>query len=116
MHNIFRADLDPFLDFMDHHSPDMHDLILNIVYGLYQSDIRILGPIETSQINIAGLVCMDVPNAVAWHMRGLFRNGGSEVRMDFALSIAIRVCEIVGVTLKNEMPKAKDVVEQERLF
>ena len=116
MRNIFRADLEPFLNVMDKHCPDMHDLILNSVYGLYQSDVRILGAIETSQINIASLVCMDVPNEVAWHMRGLVRNGGTEQQMDFALTVALNVCRIENVRLKNTMPIAKDVINQERLF
>lgn len=59
---------------------------------------------------------MDVTAEVAWHMRGLIRNGGTEEQLRFAFDTTIEVCEITNIRLKNEMPNPEDVINQERLF
>lgn len=116
MRNIFRADLDPFLATMDKYWPDLRTLVVTYIYGYYQSDTSILDAITTSQLNIATLVPMDVTAEVAWHMRGTIRNGGTEEQLKAAYDIAIEVCKICQVQLKNEMPKAEDVINEERLI
>lgn len=116
MRNIFRADLDPFLETMDNYWPDLRTLVVTTIYGYYQSDVSILGPIITSQLNIATLMTMDVTAEVAWHMRGLIRNGGTREQIDYAFDMATRICEICDLRLKNTMPKPEDVINQERLF
>ncbi|CAM1505009.1 Fc.00g106460.m01.CDS01 [Cosmosporella sp. VM-42] len=116
MRNIFRADLDPFLATMDQYWPDLRTLVVTYIYGYYQSDTSILDSITTSQLNIASLVPMDVTAEVAWHMRGTIRNGGTEEQLTEVYDIAMRVCEICEVLLKNEMPKAQDVINEERLI
>lgn len=116
MRNIFRADLDPFLDTMDTSWPDLRTLVVTYIYGYYQSDTSVLDAITTSQLNIATLIPMDVTAEVAWHMRGTIRNGGSEAQLKDACDIAITVCGICEVHLKNEMPKAEDVIHAERLI
>ncbi|KAH6999064.1 hypothetical protein BKA56DRAFT_608573 [Ilyonectria sp. MPI-CAGE-AT-0026] len=116
MRNIFRADLDPFLGTMEKYWPDLRTLVVTYIYGYYQSDTSILDAITTSQLNIATLVPMDVAAEVAWHMRGTIRNGGTEGQLKAAYDIALKVCEICEVTLKNEMPKAQDVINEERLI
>lgn len=82
----------------------------------YQSDLSIIDSVTTSQLNIATLVPMDVTAEVAWHMRGLIRNGGTEEQLRFAFDTTIEVCEITNIRLKNEMPNPEDVINQERLF
>lgn len=72
--------------------------------------------ITTSQLNIATLVPMDVTTEVAWHMRGLIRNGGSEQQLRFAFETTMEVCKITDVKLKNEMPIPESVINEERLF
>jgi hypothetical protein len=116
MRNIFRADLDPFLDTMDKYWPDLRTLVVTYIYGYYQSDTSILDAITTSQLNIATLIPMDVTAEVAWHMRGTIRNGGTEEQLHAARDIALTVCDICEVQLKNEMPKAEDVIHEERLI
>ncbi|KAK7408049.1 hypothetical protein QQX98_009764 [Neonectria punicea] len=116
MRNIFRADLDPFLGAMDTYWPDLRTLVVTYIYGYYQSDTSVLDAITTSQLNIATLVPMDVAAEVAWHMRGTIRNGGTEGQLKAAYDIALRVCEICDVNLKNKMPEAQDVINEERLI
>ncbi|KAJ3536019.1 hypothetical protein NM208_g6899 [Fusarium decemcellulare] len=116
MRNIFRADLDPFLGSMDKHWPDLRTLVVTYIYGYYQSDTSILDAITTSQLNIATLVPMDVTAEVAWHMRGTIRNGGTEEQLNATYEIALEICDICQVQLKNEMPKAEDVINEERLI
>lgn len=116
MRNIFRADLDPFLDTMDAHWPDLRTLVVTYIYGYYQSDTSVLDAVATSQINIATLVPMDVPTEVAWHMRGVMRNNGKRAHLDYAFETAMAVCEICEVQLKNTMPRPDDVINKERLF
>lgn len=116
MRNIFRADLDPFLDTMDKYWPDLRTLVVTTIYGYYQSDTSVLGPVETSQLNIATLVPMDVTAEVAWHMRGVIRNDGTREDLDYAFETAMGVCEVCDVKLKNTMPKPEDVINEERLF
>ncbi|KAH7024007.1 hypothetical protein EDB80DRAFT_808183 [Ilyonectria destructans] len=116
MRNIFRADLDPFLGTMDKYWPDLRTLVVTYIYGYYQSDTSILDAVTTSQLNIATLVPIDVAAEVAWHMRGTIRNGGTEGQLKAAYDIALKVCEICEVTLKNKMPKAQDVINEERLI
>ncbi|KAH7162098.1 hypothetical protein B0J13DRAFT_632930 [Dactylonectria estremocensis] len=116
MRNIFRADLGPFLGTMDKHWPDLRTLVVTYIYGYYQSDTSILDAITTSQLNIATLVPMDVAAEVAWHMRGTIRNGGTEHQLKAAYDIALAVCGLCEVTLKNEMPQAQDVINEERLI
>ncbi|PGH17416.1 hypothetical protein AJ80_04786 [Polytolypa hystricis UAMH7299] len=116
MRNIFRADLDPFLASMDKYWPDLRTLVVTHIYGYYQSDTTILDAITTSQLNIATLIPMDVTAEVAWHMRGTIRNGGTEDQLKAAYDIALEVCDICEVHLKNEMPEAQDVINEERLI
>ncbi|KAL1895245.1 hypothetical protein Sste5346_005391 [Sporothrix stenoceras] len=116
MRNIFRADLDPFLDTMDKYWPDLRTLVVTTIYGYYQSDTSVLGPITTSQLNIATLVPMDVTAEVAWHMRGVIRNEGTRADLDYAFETAMAVCQVCDVRLKNTMPKPEDVINEERLF
>lgn len=59
---------------------------------------------------------MDVTAEVAWHMRGLLRNGGSIDQLKFALDTTMEVCRITDVRLKNQMPNPDDVINEERLF
>lgn len=116
MRNIFRADLDPFLESMDTHWPDLRTLVVTYIYGYYQADTSILDAVTTSQLNIATLIPMDVTAEVAWHMRGLIRNGGTEEHLHAAREIALTVCAICEVSLKNEMPQAEHVIHEERLI
>jgi hypothetical protein len=116
MRNIFRADLDPFVDVMDAYWPDLRTLVVTQIYGYYQSDISIIGAITTSQLNIATLIPMDVTAEVAWHMRGLMRNGGTSEQLTFASDIAAEACKICEVQLKNRMPLPEEVINEERLF
>ncbi|KAH7024548.1 uncharacterized protein B0I36DRAFT_415976 [Microdochium trichocladiopsis] len=116
MRGIFRADLDPFLANMDAHWPDLRRLVVTTIYGYYQSDTAILDAVTTSQLNVASLVPMDVPVEVGWHMRGVVRNGGTREQLEFAWEIAIAVCRICEVKLKNQMPRAEDVIHEERLI
>jgi alkylhydroperoxidase/carboxymuconolactone decarboxylase family protein YurZ len=116
MRNIFRADLDPFLRTMDAYWPDLRTLVVTYIYGYYQSDTSVVDAVTTSLLNVATLVPMDVPAEVAWHMRGTIRNGGSEEQLNAAWTIATTVCAICEVGLKNEMPKAVDVIHEERLI
>lgn len=116
MRNIFRADLDPFLENMDKYWPDLRTLVVTYIYGYYQSDLSILDAVTTSLLNVATLVPMDVPAEVGWHMRGTIRNGGSEGTLEAVWEITMKICEICEVVLKNEMPKAEDVVHEERLI
>ncbi|CAK7207429.1 hypothetical protein SEUCBS139899_010239 [Sporothrix eucalyptigena] len=116
MRNIFRADLDPFLETMDTYWPDLRTLVVTTIYGYYQSDTSVLDAITTSQLNIATLVPMDVTAEVAWHMRGVIRNNGTRAHLDYAFATAMTVCEICDVRLKNTMPRPEDVINEERLF
>lgn len=116
MRNIFRADLDPFLETMDQYWPDLRTLVVTLIYGYYQSDTSVLGAVTTSQLNIATLVPMDVTAEVAWHMRGVIRNDGTREDLDYAFETAMAVCEVCDVRLKNTMPRPEDVINEERLF
>ncbi|OAA57616.1 hypothetical protein SPI_07275 [Niveomyces insectorum RCEF 264] len=116
MRNIFRADLDPFLATMDAYWPDLRTLVVTTIYGYYQSDTSVLDAVTTSQLNIATLVPMDVTAEVAWHMRGVVRNGGTRAQLDYAYDAAVAVCAICDVRLKNTMPRPEDVINEERLF
>lgn len=116
MRNIFRADLDPFLENMDTYWPDLRTLVVTYIYGYYQSDTTILDAITTSQLNVATLVPMDVPAEVGWHMRGTIRNGGTEEQLQAAWDIATSVCDICEVRLRNRMPRAEEVIHEERLI
>ncbi|CAK7212834.1 hypothetical protein SCUCBS95973_001595 [Sporothrix curviconia] len=116
MRNIFRADLDPFLQTMDTYWPDLRTLVVTTIYGYYQSDTSVLDAVTTSQLNIATLVPMDVTAEVAWHMRGVIRNNGTRAHLDYAFATALAVCEICDVRLKNTMPRPEDVINEERLF
>ncbi|KAF4636424.1 hypothetical protein G7Y89_g1664 [Cudoniella acicularis] len=110
------GDLDTFLQTMEEYWPDLKNLIVNDVYGMYQAEVSILGKIETSMINIASLVPMDCPAEVGWHMRGLVNNGGSVGEVETAFGIARGVVDVCRVGLKKKLPKIEDVVGKERLI
>ncbi|KAF2422864.1 hypothetical protein EJ08DRAFT_725274, partial [Tothia fuscella] len=116
MRNIFRADLDPFLTKMDNYWPDLRTLVVTTIYGYYQSDISIIDSVTTSQLNIAALIPMDVTAEVGWHMRGLIRNGGSRKQLEFAHRVTKDIVSICDILLKNKMPQAENVINEERLF
>ncbi|KAF2104224.1 hypothetical protein NA57DRAFT_70441 [Rhizodiscina lignyota] len=116
MRNIFRADLDPFVAYMDANWPDLRTLVCTFIYGYWQSDVSIIDAITTSQLNIATLMAMDAPPEVVWHMRGLIRNGGTREQLQFATDIAMEICQLTNVQLKNQMPLPEDVINEERLI
>ncbi|KAB5554913.1 hypothetical protein GE09DRAFT_1287368 [Coniochaeta sp. 2T2.1] len=116
MRTIFRSDLDPFLGVMDSYWPDLRTLVVTTIYGYYQSDLSILGAVETSMLNIASLMPMDVAEEVGWHLRGLVRNGGTESQARETVGLVRGVMEVTGVVLRNEMPLVEEVVGEERLF
>lgn len=76
-------------------------LVADIVYGLLQSDVSIIDRVLTSQIAVAALVCMDSPEQVAWHVKGLLRNGGTREQAAMTVDTARRVCEVTGIHLRK---------------
>jgi hypothetical protein len=78
---------------------------------MYMSEFSILGPVETSQIVVAGLIPQDVPIQVAWHMRGLLRNGGTPEDIKYVRNITEKICKEMGVDFKNEFPPTPDMSE-----
>lgn len=110
------GDMDSFVDRMEAQFPDLKAMVVNNIYGLYQSEVSVIDAITTSQINIASLVPMDVATEVGWHMRGLINNGGSMEQLDEAFSIARDVTKICGVVLRKPLPAVEDVVGKERLI
>lgn len=110
------GDLDSFLQTMEEYWPDLKNLIVNDVYGMYQAEVSVLGKVETSMINIASLVPMDCPAEVGWHVRGLVNNGGDVREADMAFGIAKGTVEVCRVQLRKELPKVEDVVGKKRLI
>ena len=110
------GDMDAFVDKMEAQFPDLKAMVVNNIYGLYQSDVSVLDAITTSQINIASLVPMDVASEVGWHMRGLINNGGSTEQLDEAFSIAKEITDICGVVLRKTLPVLQDILGKERLI
>ncbi|KAF2843297.1 hypothetical protein M501DRAFT_1012654 [Patellaria atrata CBS 101060] len=116
MRNIFREDLDPFLDTMELHSRDLKEMVVDYIYGHLQSNLDVIDAITTSQLNIVSLIPMDVMTEVAWHMRGLIRNGGSVNQIQYVLDTVDRICKVTEVQLRNELPTVDLVIDAERLF
>lgn len=81
---------------------------IHLEYGFYLSDFSILGPVETSQVVLAGLIPYDVPQ-VRGHMRGLLRNGGNEKDLEYVIDIALAVAKAMGVPLKLQIPNIAEV-------
>jgi len=117
MRRVFGSgDLDSFLSTLQESWPDLKSLIVDDVYGKYQAEVSIIGPVETSMINIATLVAMDCPKEVGWHMRGLINNGGTLQEAGMVFEIAKKVVDIAQVVLKGALPAVDDVVGKERLI
>ena len=116
MRNIFGADLDPFVTWMDGNWPDLRTYVVQLIYGYYQSETSVVDAVTTSQLNIATLIPMDVAPEVAWHMRGLVRNGGTLEQLRFAADVAIEICRLTDVRLKSRMPVPEEVVNVRRLM
>ncbi|KAH8670334.1 hypothetical protein BGZ60DRAFT_538003 [Tricladium varicosporioides] len=110
------GDLDSFLQTMEEYWPDLKNLIVNDVYGMYQAEVSVLGKVETSMINIASLVPMDCPAEVGWHVRGLVNNGGEVREAEMAFGIAKVVVDVCKVQLRKELPRVEDVIGKERLI
>ena len=81
---------------------------IHLEYGLYLSDFSILGPVETSQIVLAGLIPYDVPQ-VRGHMRGLLRNGGNEKDLEYVIDISLSIAKAMGVPLRLQIPNIAEV-------
>lgn len=65
MEHLFgTADLESFLKSLETYMPDLRTLIVNQVYGVCQTEMSVLGPIETSVVNVASLVGMDCSEEV----------------------------------------------------
>jgi len=58
---------------------------------------------------------MDLPKQVGWQMRGLINHGGTTKQLEDALDIATNIIDIVGVQLRNPLPKAEDVIHVKNL-
>lgn len=119
--NIYRDETDKYLEPYKI-APDLslslhllsliaEDVGVIIEYGMYMSEFTILGPVETSQIVVAGLIPQDVPIQVAWHMRGLLRNGGTPEDIKYVRNITEKICKEMGVDFKTELPPIPDMSE-----
>jgi len=79
-----------------------------INYGAYVSDVSILSAVETSQIVIASLLPLDVPQ-VKGHMIGLQRNGGTKEQAIYAADIAETIARAMGINLTIPIPTANEI-------
>lgn len=90
-------------------------LVVNYVYGLYQSERSVLDDLMISQITIASLLTMDYPTQLGWHMRGWINLGGTKEQVKDVLETAKRIVEECEVSLKNPLPDVEDTIHAERL-
>jgi len=79
-----------------------------INYGAYVSDVSVLSAVETSQIVIASLLPLDVPQ-VKGHMIGLQRNGGTKEQAFYAVDIAETIARAMGINLTIPIPSADEI-------
>lgn len=56
---------------------DISWISYNITYGLYLSDMSILGPVDTEMVVLAGIMIQNLPLETGWHLRGTRRVGVS---------------------------------------
>lgn len=63
----------------------------NITYGLYLSDLTILGPIDTELVVLAGIMIQNLPLETAWHLRGIRRVGVSNADVELVQQCVSRL-------------------------
>jgi hypothetical protein len=76
LNTIYKQNLSTATDNFKAHK-DFDFISKEITYGFYLSDQRILGPIETELIVLAGIMIQNLPLETAWHLRGTRRVGVS---------------------------------------
>jgi hypothetical protein len=74
LNTIYKKNLSTATDNFIAHK-DFDFISREITYGLYLSDQRILGPVETELVVLTGIMIQNLPLETSWHLRGTRRVG-----------------------------------------
>jgi hypothetical protein len=76
-HKVYRQNSNSTLALFSGHK-DFVWISENITYGLYLSDMRILGDIETELVVLSGIMSQNLGRETGWHIAGIRRVGVSK--------------------------------------
>ncbi|EIN03557.1 hypothetical protein PUNSTDRAFT_93915 [Punctularia strigosozonata HHB-11173 SS5] len=85
-------------------SPDFGYFCIGPAYGFVYSFEDILSKAETSYMMISGLVAIDCPRQINWHLSGAVRNGATVEQTKAIRQIAMEVAQRCGVSWQGEVP------------
>ncbi|KKK14622.1 hypothetical protein P175DRAFT_0492653 [Aspergillus ochraceoroseus IBT 24754] len=83
---------------------DLNLLVLDAVYGLWLTEDRILGPVETQMCNVAAMICSSCPVQATWHTKGLIKHGGGMQQARFVEEVALAVAAQYGCSTAGLVP------------
>lgn len=78
------------------HFEDFDWLATNLAYGMFLSDNRMLGPVETELVILSGMMCEGVRNAQVMHLKGIMGLGVKREVVGKVLGILRAVAENLG--------------------
>lgn len=78
------------------HFEDFDWLATNLAYGMFLSDNRMLGPVETELVILSGMMCEGVRNAQVMHLKGIMGLGVKREVVGKVLGILRVVAENLG--------------------
>ncbi|KZT24078.1 hypothetical protein NEOLEDRAFT_1179581 [Neolentinus lepideus HHB14362 ss-1] len=98
----------PVQNLLDAIYPDMGWFSNTIGYGLTYGYTEVTSPLETSLAIVAGLIALDTPRQVNWHMGNARRLGATLEEVKAVRQIAVEVAEKSGVHWRDGVPEIID--------
>lgn len=85
---------------MDRSGTEDLGLLARLFYGYLLSNLRVLGPAESSWVLIAGLIPQDVNPQLKGHLRGALNNGATLEEVKAVRASVISICQASGVSTR----------------
>ncbi|KAK5171506.1 uncharacterized protein LTR77_004651 [Saxophila tyrrhenica] len=87
---------------------DFRWLSVEITYGLYLSDQRILDEVDTELVVLSGIMMQNLKTETGWHLRGIRRIGVSYDDVELIQQCIEKVADFCGLQL-TRVPRVKDI-------
>ncbi|EON63315.1 hypothetical protein W97_02542 [Coniosporium apollinis CBS 100218] len=91
---------------MDRSGTEDLGVVARLMYGYLLSNTRVLSPMESSFVLLAGLIPQDVNPQLKGHLKGALNNGATVEEVRAVREIVIRICEASGMKkLPDDAPQ-----------
>ncbi|KAI9806626.1 MAG: hypothetical protein M1825_006083 [Sarcosagium campestre] len=82
---------------MDECGTDDLGAVARLLYGYVLSNVKLLGPLETSLVILAALVAQDVNPQLKGHLKGAMNNGATLEQVRAVVEVIVGICRRAGM-------------------